>query len=267
MIKKIIIFIVVLTLLFYCAACKVSAPSIDPSISQQTTTTSPSTTPPQPTTEANFDTELIKFLEENYEFSTKNYVFSPLSYKYALLLATYGANGTTQEELYKAMGYENLDDLLDWGKSVNTYVKEFETDAQKALNFNGKQTRKLTIANSVCHNKDEKGTIKKTYSTYLEENFNSETHNIPHKDLVSSINDWANGKTNGPYCIFFCFFFPAWVPYTFFISCGKICLQRKYWMLSASKTIIWETWINWESPFMQIKPISSIFPTPSEAPY
>lgn len=197
MIKKIIIFIVVLTLLFYCAACKVSAPSIDPSISQQTTTTSPSTTPPQPTTEANFDTELINFLEENYEFSTKNYVFSPLSYKYALLLATYGANGTTQEELYKAMGYESLEELLEWGKSVNTYVEEFEANAQKTLDDNKKPTRKLTIANSVWHNKDEKGIVKEAYSSYLKENFNSETHNVEKDILASSINDWVNQKTNG----------------------------------------------------------------------
>lgn len=141
------------------------------------------------------DEQLIAYLENTAGYNKQNYVFSPLSFKYAVTLATYGANGATQEELLDAMGYKSMSENLTWAHNFNEFLDKFakgaEDDLKQEQKWNDDATevnRKLLVGNSIWHNTNQAGVIKQDYIDYADEHFGAQAFNIPGKEIKDKVN-------------------------------------------------------------------------------
>lgn len=208
-IKKYLCLILSALLVFSLCACKEDFNIPSPDIS---TTTLPTTTPESPedtgvadkqnTGFSEFDNELLSFLENDMDYND-NFMISPLSYKYALVLATLGANGDTQAELLKALGFNSVDECLKWAEDYTSVLVKFEEDAIRDANdFNKGNEKKsaermLNVANSIWHNTDRDGIISDEYIKLVNEKLLAQAYNEKGEDLMPKINGWVNEKTNG----------------------------------------------------------------------
>lgn len=144
-----------------------------------------------------FNDDLITYFEKNV-VSEENYIISPLSYKYALVLATLGANGETQKEMLKALNFDSIDECLLWAENYTYILQEFEEDAISDSKYYEEKipNRKLSIANSIWHNKDQNGTLNKNYIDMVNNKLLAQAYNVKGKDITPKINEWVNEKTN-----------------------------------------------------------------------
>lgn len=206
-IKKVFYLILSLSLLFSLCACGINS-NIKP---QNESQDSPSTTDISETKKeapvsdigfSEFDNELIAFLENDIVYND-NFMVSPLSYKYALVLATFGANGDTQTELLKALGFSSMDECIKWAEDYTSVLTKFEEDAIRDANFLNKDKeqkpakRMLNVANSIWHNADRDGKISDEYIKLVSEKLLAQAYNEKGDDLMPKINSWVNDKTNG----------------------------------------------------------------------
>lgn len=208
-IKKYLCLILSVLLVFSLCACKGNFNIPSPDIS---TSTLPTVTPESPedtgvadkqnTGFSEFDNELLSFLENDMDYND-NFMVSPLSYKYALVLATLGANGDTQAELLKALGFNSVDECLKWAEDYTSVLVKFEEDAIRDANYFNKGNEKkpaermLNVANSIWHNTDRNGTISDEYIKLVNEKLLAQAYNEKGEDLMPKINGWVNEKTNG----------------------------------------------------------------------
>lgn len=206
-IKKVFYLILSLSLLFSLCACGINSDIKQQNESQD----SPSTTDISETKKealvsdigfSEFDNELIAFLENDIVYND-NFMVSPLSYKYALVLATFGANGDTQTELLKALGFSSMDECIKWAEDYTSVLTKFEEDAIRDANFLNKDKeqkpakRILNVANSIWHNADRDGKISDEYIKLVSEKLLAQAYNEKGDDLMTKINSWVNDKTNG----------------------------------------------------------------------
>ena len=186
MTKKIITFILTIILCFSVVACSVQPQNHEP------------TKPPVQIADdfvsnsemgfTEFDGKMISFLEEAYG-TEENFLVSPLSLKYALVLATIGAEAETQQQLLDVLGFKTVDECIEWAKGYRAVV-DFTNDEG-----NGKDKTKLQIANSVWHNVDKKGKIKKDYTEMIK-TFGANSYNVSGSKLKPEINEWVSKETN-----------------------------------------------------------------------
>lgn len=163
-----------------------------------------------------YSSNLINFINKTH--GDKNYSVSPISLKYALALAAYGAEGETREELLRALGVKNMDELELWisgvGKELNYFktsaayksedlkleldaMKEYLSDSEKEDYEKAAEEDILEIANSVWHNAGSPGEIKKEYIQKVESVLKAKANNVDAEDMEKEINAWVNNKTRG----------------------------------------------------------------------
>ena len=154
---------------------------------------------------SDFNLSLMKHIDVKLP-DGENYMVSPLSLRYALALATFGAEGETQEGLLKATGFKSIDEYVSWCNSINKMVEQFDKTPQTDVeNFNetvGRYdknatppSRRLLVANSIWHN-NEYGKLKDNYLNNTKNLFGAEANNLPISEFKPKINKWVSEKTN-----------------------------------------------------------------------
>ncbi len=156
-----------------------------------------------------FDSELIKFLETK-DYANQNYMISPTSYKAALCLAIAGAGGETKEELLKAAGFENEEQMNAWYSLVYNATVEFnewlKSDQENYASVKEDDNYYIEgdapdaafrIVNSVWANESRGGSFKQEYIDRVAKNYDAAAASLPGEKLTDSVNSWVNESTNG----------------------------------------------------------------------
>lgn len=131
-ISLLLVVVICCTCLFGCG--KQTPPETEPTVQEQPTEaptspvedpTEPSVTEPEnPVAPTNSDILIsdfyAKFIDAmNASHGKDNYMVSPASLKMAFVLAAAGANGETLDKIVNEMGYESLDEYLQWADGMN----------------------------------------------------------------------------------------------------------------------------------------------------
>ncbi|SHJ02392.1 serpin family protein [Pseudobutyrivibrio xylanivorans] len=157
-----------------------------------------------------FDSELIKFLETK-DYVNQNYMISPTSYKAALCLAIAGANGETKEELLKAAGFENEEQMNTWYSLVYNSTVDFndwlagdQKNVEKAkgnddyyIDGEGTPDGAFKIVNSIWANESRGGKFRKEYIEKVEKEYDATAASLSGEKLTDAVNTWVNDSTNG----------------------------------------------------------------------
>lgn len=126
-----------------------------------------------------FDYALFKEITTGEE----NTVISPMSVKLALSMAALGAKNDTEKELLTLLGYENAEQMREYGKSV---ISELN-----------REDGSITVNNSVWADKDYQ--IGEKYTADLADVFGAEAfrEKLSDKKIIDSLNGWIDEKTKG----------------------------------------------------------------------
>lgn len=114
-----------------------------------------------------------------------NAIVSPLSATYAMCMTANGANGTTRDEIYKALGFEDCNN-----DDVNNYLHKLSTQLSS---LDSKTT--LHIANSLWHN--ESYQILDSFISSTKTYYDADVNTLDIFNAVDQINNWCSTKTNG----------------------------------------------------------------------
>lgn len=146
-----------------------------------------------------FDSSMISFIDEKKE--NENYMISPLSFKYALGLSILGANGETESQLYKAVGYDNFEEFEKLSNRMDILNKNFNEYNDSLLKQNWYSKEEIedmkidfSIANSVW---DVWGDMKDSYIKMAKEKLNADAFKTSSANASSDVNNWVNDKTHG----------------------------------------------------------------------
>jgi len=154
-----------------------------------------------------FDGAFLSYISESMD---GNYMVSPLSFRYALGLLLAGADGSSCEELLKALGISSVEEWNAYAAAFSKVLAEFEEILSLDLeDFEQGQTagyidpdaeppfRALRVANSVWKNKDIKEAFAADYKKAVSEVYSAEYEDFTEDNAVKKINAWANEKTEG----------------------------------------------------------------------
>jgi len=132
---------------------------------------------------AYFGMALLKAYNQVYQ-SADAFVISPLSASYALSMLAEGADGPTQTEIIKALGYEGL--AMDDINSMNHKLTSELSTLDKATI--------MTSANMLWMAED--ASAREAYKTSLRNFYDAEVMQTSLRDAVNAVNDWCSKKTN-----------------------------------------------------------------------
>ena len=117
-----------------------------------------------------------------------NVLVSPLSLSSLLAMTNNGAEGNTEAELLKALGFENQN-----AEEVNAYYKNLVNGLLTA-----DETTKIGWGNSMWINKAHANEVKPTFKETISKEFGAELYTLAFdKKALDKINDWSYRKTNG----------------------------------------------------------------------
>lgn len=117
-----------------------------------------------------------------------NVLVSPLSLSSLLAMTNNGAEGNTEVELLKALGFENQN-----AEEVNAYYKNLVNGLLTA-----DKTTKIGWGNSMWINKAYANEVKPTFKENISKEFGAELYTLAFdKKALDKINDWSYRKTNG----------------------------------------------------------------------
>lgn len=188
-----------------------AAATMEDNSSSQGSTTDTSVTPvsdiPEVDISMDFNSSLIDFIEK-YGFEDKNYMISPTSFRAALALAVSGADTETKDELLKAMGFNDMDELNAWYKSIiasaNSYdewLKNAQTEFKENREYYEDDAEapdgSFNIQNSIWRNTKSSGELSKKYIKYVEKTYGATADNISADKITNKVNGWINENTNG----------------------------------------------------------------------
>lgn len=156
-----------------------------------------------------FDSGLIDFLEtKGYE--NQNYMISPTSYRAALCLAIAGASGDTKDELLKAAGFENEEQMNTWYTLVYNSTVEFNEwlsedqsieeeigGLEELIADNASYDGAFRIVNSIWANESQGGSFKQEYIDKVAKKYDAAAASLPGKKLTDAVNKWVDESTNG----------------------------------------------------------------------
>ncbi len=154
-----------------------------------------------------FDKALIEFVE-NSGYAEENYMVSPTSFRAALALAVAGADTETKDELIRAMGFENMDEVNAWYASVTQIIADFdEYIAEDIKAFKSQKEwlpsdakapeASLIMMNSIWNNIDLNGKFGKDYVKYVKKNYNAEAYDVTSNKFTEKANKWVSDGTKG----------------------------------------------------------------------
>ena len=156
-----------------------------------------------------FDSGLIEFLDAK-DYVNTNYMISPTSYRAALCLAIAGANGETKEELLKAAGFENEEQMNTWYSLVYNSTVDFndwleaDQDDFESVKDNDDYyvdgdapDAAFRIVNSVWANESRGGKFRKEYIEKVEKEYAATAASVKGDKITDEVNKWVNDSTNG----------------------------------------------------------------------
>ena len=154
-----------------------------------------------------FNSSLIDFIEK-YGFADKNYMISPTSFRAALALAVSGADNETRDELLKAMGFNNMDELISWYEGItasvdyyNEWLKTAKDEFNEYKDYYEDDSREpdgaFDLENSIWRNTKSSGELSPKYIEYVEKTFGATAENVPEDKITDTVNAWINENTNG----------------------------------------------------------------------
>lgn len=154
---------------------------------------------------AEFDDQLVEYLKQAGR-ADENFTVSPLSFKAALTMAALGAEGETQAQLLKALGFQSVTDLRAWYASVLAGADSFEAyfdtlerfaDEFPDLSDSEERTAAYRVVNSVWSNKDLPGEFRGDFLDEISRTCRAGAYSARASELADAVNDWVNGETNG----------------------------------------------------------------------
>ena len=196
--KKYISFLLVIVLMFsLLSGCGTKLPNQEPSIEEEPSVQEPSleidmTDIPQ-TGFNDFDHSLICFLQKS-GLDRKSFSVSPLSFKAALCLLLEGADGESEQQLLKALGFQDKKEAEDWYATVQENVDIFE---EQSRTFEDPDSIAYKVVNSVWKNSSIPGSFTQEYLDAVESVFGSVAYEKPANQLTEAVNQWASDETNG----------------------------------------------------------------------
>ena len=159
-----------------------------------------------------FNSQLIAYVGES-GYEKENYMISPTSYKAALCLAAAGANGRTQDELLKAMGFQNVDEMNAWYSMVynetvdfndnleaeKESIAEIQSDPDMAdyYTVDGEPDGAFRLVNSIWANEDGNPEFTQEYIDLAKEMYSAPATTVPGADLADAVNSWVSDATDG----------------------------------------------------------------------
>lgn len=206
-ISLLLVVVICCTCLFGCG--KQTPPETEPPIQEQPTETptspvedptEPSVTEPEnPVAPTNRDILVsdfyAKFIDAmNASHEKDNYMVSPASLKMAFVLAAAGANGETLDKIVNEMGYESLDEYLQWADGMNKKAAAI-AELKNINTFMPVDTPEYSIGYGIWHNIDAGGKILDSYIDSVTP-LGATVDNLRGDDLMPEINNWINQKTN-----------------------------------------------------------------------
>lgn len=119
----------------------------------------------------------------------ENMAISPVSMKGAMALVALSTEGSTQEEVLKALGCNSADDVSKW----YTELQEYSAKVKDSYD-----PKAVEIANAIWLNTDNSlGGLYEPYRELLETKLGATSDKGNTKELASKINAWADEKTHG----------------------------------------------------------------------
>ena len=206
-ISLLLVVVICCTCLFGCG--KQTPPETEPPIQEQPTETptspvedptEPSVTEPEnPVAPTNRDILVsdfyAKFIDAmNASYEKDNYMVSPASLKMAFVLAAAGANGETLDKIVNEMGYESLDEYLQWADGMNKKAAAI-AELKNINTFMPVNTPEYSIGYGIWHNIDAGGKILDSYIDAVTP-LGATVDNLRGDDLMPEINNWISQKTN-----------------------------------------------------------------------
>ena len=156
---------------------------------------------------SDFDKALEQFIEKS-GFADENYMISPTSFRAALALAVAGADNDTKDELIRAMGFKDMDELNAWYYSTTVMIDDFDKEVAELKKRFDKNNgwlgddaktpeHSLVMLNSIWKNTDRPGKFGKEYVNYVTKNYGAEANNVSAKEIDKKVNDWVDKGTKG----------------------------------------------------------------------
>ena len=153
-----------------------------------------------------FDDCLIEYLNNN-GYLTENYMISPLSFRSAVALAIVGAKGDTQTQLLNAIGFETVDEMIEWYSNVLSGIDSFDEILEFAIHdyeemkelgyYYDKPEWVYKLANSIWVNTDRISNLSNKYIKDVENIFNADSITSNSSTINNDIDLWVSNKTNG----------------------------------------------------------------------
>lgn len=152
-----------------------------------------------------FDDQLVEYLKQAGR-AKENFTVSPLSFKAALTMTALGAEGETQAQLLKALGFQSVEELRAWYATVLEGVDDFEAffkDLEESnslfsdLPGNTKSTSAYRVVNSVWANEELDGEFRQSFLDDIAKTCQAEADSAKAAELADTVNAWVNEKTNG----------------------------------------------------------------------
>ncbi len=130
----------------------------------------------------------IDFFRNINAGENENVLVSPLSLSSLLAMTNNGAEGNTEAELLKTLGFENQN-----AEEVNAYYKNLVNGLLTA-----DKTTKIGWGNSMWINNAYANEVKPTFKETISKEFGAELYTLAFdKKALDKINDWSYRKTNG----------------------------------------------------------------------
>lgn len=202
--KKIIALLLATTICLSCFVGCNSQPEIKPTDPPTQTTPSESPSEPSPTKPSKpsqttsvlipeFYAQFIGAMDEVH--GKENYMVSPASLKMAFVLAAAGANGETLDKMLNAVGYDSLDEYMQWADNMNERAAQI-AELKNINTFLPVNTPEYSIGYGIWHNIDAGGKILDSYIDFVTP-LGATVDNLHGDDLMPEINKWIDNKTNG----------------------------------------------------------------------
>lgn len=151
----------------------------------------PTEAPEHPLGLTELDAQLIDFLQR--ELGEKSFTVSPLSLKAALALVALGAEGESEAQLLRTLGFADRQALLDWYDGVLRGMGDFEARIPAA----DRADCAYRVVNAIFRNAGFEGEFREEYQALVRKALAAEALSAPQEALTGAINDWVRDQTNG----------------------------------------------------------------------
>ncbi len=141
-------------------------------------------------------------------YAQENYMISPTSFRAALALAIAGADGETKEQLLKAAGFSDEEEMYAWYRGVSASIERFAEDLElqkerfeRDRQWLGPDAKgpdgAFRIANSFWKNAAYEGSLVPGYKAKIEAELGAGAFEASPEEITGQVNRWVDEATNG----------------------------------------------------------------------